>query len=88
MDCSVYKQCKHTVAHGTLSNSSSYNTLALSQKIFIWYFNWEWHMLWWEGSPVIALSYMSLQAVKLHMGHIHDHIHSELNKVLKDFNKS
>ena len=34
MDCSVYKQCKHTVAHGTLSNSSSYNTLALSQKKF------------------------------------------------------
>ena len=39
-------------------------------------------MLWWEGSPMIALSYISLQAVIFCMGHTLDHIHLELNKVL------
>ena len=39
-------------------------------------------MLQWQGSPLIALSSMSLQAVMLHMRHTHDHIHFELNKVL------
>ena len=39
-------------------------------------------MLLWEGSPMIAISSISLQAVMLHMEHIDDHIHLELNKVL------
>ena len=39
-------------------------------------------MLSWEGSPLTALSSISLQAVILRMGHTHDHIHFELNKVL------
>ena len=37
---------------------------------------------------MIALSYISLHVVMLRMGPTFDHIHSELNKVLKDFNKS
>ena len=74
MDYSVYKDHKHTVAYGTILNSCSYNTFFLSQEIFIWYFNWEWHMLEPEGSPLIAISSISLQAVTLSMGHTHDHI--------------
>ena len=45
-----------SVAYEKLLNSWSYNTLSLSQSFFIWYFNWEGHMLWWEGSPMKALS--------------------------------
>ena len=37
---------------------------------------------------MIALTLISLQAVTLGMGHTHDHIHFELNKVLQDFNYS
>ena len=39
-------------------------------------------MLQWEGSPMVPLSSISLQAITLRMGHTHDHIHFELNKVL------
>ena len=45
-------------------------------------------MLQCKGSLVIVLFYISLQAVMLHMGHIHHHIHFKLNKVLQDLNKS
>ena len=31
--------------YGTLLNSCSCNTLAMSQKIFIWYFHWERHAI-------------------------------------------
>ena len=37
---------------------------------------------------MIALSSISLHATMLHMGQIKDHIHFELNKVLKNFNKT
>ena len=39
-------------------------------------------MLSREGSPIIALSSMSLQAAMLHMGQTQDHIYFELNEVL------
>ena len=35
-----------------------------------------------DGSPLIALYSISLQEVTLRMGHTHDRIHFELNKVL------
>ena len=41
-----------------------------------------------EGSRLIAISSISLQAVTLSMGHTHDHIHFKFNKVLQDSNKS
>ena len=75
-NCSVHQEHKHTIlcmwqsgAYGTFFNSCSYNTPALSQNVFIWYFNWERHMLWWEGNPMIAVSSISLPAVTLCMGH-------------------
>ena len=80
MDCSIYKDDKQSVAYGTLLNSCSYNTVALSQKIFIF-------MLQLGGTYAIK-GKTSLDSGLLHQftgSHVwdtHDHIHFELNEVL------
>ena len=41
-------------------------------------------MLSWEGNPLVTLSSISLQALTLHMGHTHDHIHFDHFETTKD----
>ena len=46
MDYAVYKEHEHTVEYWTMCciwGTCSYNTIALSQKLFIWYSNSEGH---------------------------------------------
>ena len=83
MDCSVYKEHKHTVTYGT--NCSVWDTtweLLMQHTCLEPDFFYLIHQLGGTyaimGSPMIALSSISLQAATLHMEHTQDHIHFEL----------
>ena len=48
MDCSVYKEHKHSVAYGTLLNSCSLNTTSLEPKFFhlVLQLGWTYTIIW------------------------------------------
>ena len=56
----VCKEHKDTIAYGEKCciRDTTEQLVIVSQSFFIWYFNWEGHMLWWEGSPMKALSFL------------------------------